>query len=54
MKINENCLNHYSPLVQLSIQGEEGNTVSISPDNISRLLNVPLEDGEDCMKGMGL
>lgn len=32
----------------------EGNTDPISPDYISRLLNVPLEEVEKCMKEMGV
>ena len=32
----------------------EGNIETITPDYISRMLNVPLEDVEKCMKEMGL
>lgn len=32
----------------------EGNTEPISPNYISRLLNVPMEDVEKCMKEMGV
>ncbi|MDO4216103.1 MAG: WbuC family cupin fold metalloprotein [Bacteroidales bacterium] len=32
----------------------EGNTEPISPNYISRLLNVPMEDVEKCMKEMGI
>lgn len=49
------CLNYYSPLAQMSILGEEDeNTVPTSPYNISCLLNVLLEDGEKCMKEVGV
>ena len=32
----------------------EGNIEPISPDYVSRILNVPQEDVEKCMKEMGL
>jgi len=32
----------------------EGNMDSISPIYISRILNVPLEEVENCMKEMGM
>lgn len=32
----------------------EGNLEPISPDYVSRILNVPLEEVEKCMKEMGV
>ena len=61
MTISESATNSsYTDSLKQSItyligkERAEGNIETITPDYVSRMLNVPLEDVEKCMKEMGI
>ena len=61
MTISESATNSsYTDSLKQSItyligkERAEGNIETITPDYVSRMLNVPLEEVEKCMKEMGI